>query len=63
MLSSARYNQKTGLLICCPVSTSIRGGPTEVPVASLDEPFVVASNLVHTLDWRERKVKKRPMPT
>ena len=58
VLSSARYNQKTGLLICCPVSTSIRGGPTEVPVASLDEPCVVASNLVHTLDWRERKVKK-----
>ena len=58
VLSSAGYNRKTGLLICCPVSTSIRGGPTEVPVAGLDEPCVVASNLVLTLDWQQRKVKK-----
>ncbi|HAD49126.1 MAG TPA: MazF family transcriptional regulator, partial [Idiomarina sp.] len=25
VLSSKAYNQQTGLLICCPVSTSIRG--------------------------------------
>ncbi len=58
VLSSASYNKLTGLLICCPVSTSIRGGPTEVPVQSLDEPSVVVTNLIHTLDWRERKAKK-----
>jgi mRNA interferase MazF len=58
VLSSSSYNKLTGLLICCPVSTSIRGGPTEVPVESLDEPGVVVTNLIHTLDWRERKVKK-----
>jgi mRNA interferase MazF len=38
--------------------TSIRRGPAEVPVAGLDEPCVVASNLIHTLDWQQRKVKK-----
>ncbi len=58
VLSSALYNRKTGLLICCPVSTSIRGGATEVPVTSLDYECVVATNLVHTLDWRERKATK-----
>ncbi|MBN2429502.1 MAG: MazF family transcriptional regulator, partial [Deltaproteobacteria bacterium] len=26
VLSSEAYNRQTGLLICCPVSTSIRGG-------------------------------------
>ncbi|MEZ9426612.1 type II toxin-antitoxin system PemK/MazF family toxin, partial [Vibrio lentus] len=25
VLSSKEYNQQTGLLICCPISTSIRG--------------------------------------
>ena len=25
VLSSRQYNQKTGLLICCPISSSIRG--------------------------------------
>jgi len=58
VLSSKAYNQRSGLLICCPISTSIRGQPTEVPVGNLDSPSVVASNLIHTLDWHERKVKK-----
>jgi len=58
VLSSASYNDRTGLLICCPISTSIRGGPTEVAVSDLDQPCVVASNLVHTMDWRQRKIKQ-----
>ncbi len=58
VISSNEYNSKTGLLICCPVSTSIRGGATEVPVNNLDKPSVVAAGLIQTLSWRERKVKK-----
>ena len=57
VLSSNSYNRKTGLLICCPVSTSIRGGATEVPVNNLDKPSVVASSLIQTLSWRDRKAK------
>ncbi len=58
VLSSKEYNWRSGLLICCPISTSIRGGATEVQVNNLDAPSVVASNLINTLDWRARKVKK-----
>jgi mRNA interferase MazF len=58
VLSSKAYNQKSGLLICCPISTSIRGAATEVPIDNLESPSVVASNLINTLDWSERKVKK-----
>jgi mRNA interferase MazF len=58
VLSGKAYNQATGLLICCPVSTSVRGAKTEVLVSNLEKPSVVASNLVTTLDWRQRKVKK-----
>lgn len=57
VLSSREYNNQTGLLICCPISTSVRKAPTEVPLGDLDQPSVVAANLVHTLDWRARKVK------
>ena len=46
VLSSQDYNRRTGLLICCPISTSIRGGATEVPVENLDQPSVVVANLV-----------------
>ncbi len=45
------------LVICCPVSTSIRGAPTEVPVTNLDAPSVVATTLIQTLDWRQRQVR------
>lgn len=55
VLSSKQYNQQTGLLICCPISTSIRGGATEVAVDNLDKPSVVASSLIQTLSWKNRK--------
>ena len=58
VLSSKAYNRKTKLLICCPISTSIRGAPTEVPVTNLKMPCVVVSNLIHTFDWGTRNVKK-----
>lgn len=58
VLSSKAYNRQTGLLICCPISTSIRGSATEVRVANLDKPSVVAANLIQTLAWKDRKAKR-----
>lgn len=57
ILSSKAYAKQTGLVICCPISSSIRGTLSEVPVFGLDKPSVVASSIVQTLSWRERKVK------
>lgn len=57
VLSSREYNYQTGLLICCPISTSIRDKPTEAVITQLDEPSVVAANIIHTLSWVERKAK------
>jgi len=58
VLSSKEYNEQTGLLICCPISTSIRGQLTEVPLHNLDRPSVVAASLIQTLSWRDRNAKK-----
>jgi len=57
VLSSKAYNQQTGLLICCPVSSSISGAVTEVAVNNLDKPSVVDASLVQTLSWKQRKAK------
>ncbi|MEH6473835.1 MAG: type II toxin-antitoxin system PemK/MazF family toxin [Halopseudomonas sp.] len=57
VLSSKAYNKQTGLVICCPISTSIRGGATEVPVNNLDQPSVVAASLIQTLSWKDRQAK------
>jgi len=57
VLSSIEYNSAKGLVICCPISTSIRGGSTEVPLHNLDEASVVAASLIQTLSWKDRKAK------
>ena len=57
VLSSKEYNKKTGLLICCPVSTSIRGHLSEVLVDGLAKPSVIASGIIQTLAWQARKAK------
>ena len=57
VLSSKIYNQKTGLLICCPISTSIRGHLSEVPIDDLEKPSVIASSIIQTLSWQARKAK------
>lgn len=57
VLSSKEYNKMTGLLICCPISTSIRGAITEVAIENLEQPSVVAASLIQTLSWKERSVK------
>jgi len=56
VLTSKNYN-KTGFLMCCPVSTSIRGNELEVEVEGLDAPSVVVTNIVHTFKWTARKAK------
>jgi mRNA interferase MazF len=55
ILSSKEYNAINGLVICCPISTSIRGGLTEVSIHNLEKPSVVAASLIQTLSWKERK--------
>ena len=57
ILSSLEYNRSTGLVICCPISTSIRGAMTEVPIYNIEKPSVVAASLIQTLSWKDRKVK------
>lgn len=57
VLSSKEYNKKTNLLICCPISSSIRGHITEVPIDDLDKPSVIASSIIQTLSWQDRKAK------
>lgn len=50
------YTSNTGLVIFCTISTSIRGGLTEVIVNNLKKQSVVAASLIQTLSWKERKV-------
>lgn len=57
VLSDKQYNKKFKVLICCPISTSIRNNKIEVPITNLEQPSVVASNLVQTLSFTYRNAK------
>ena len=63
VLSPSAYNGKTSLMLCCPLTTRIKGYPFEVSVAG--EPRSVAlADHVKNLDWVERKasIKARATP-
>lgn len=54
VLSAAAYNGKTGLMLCCPMTTQIKGYPFEVLIAG-EPPSAVLADQVKSLDWRVRK--------
>ena len=57
-LSPKTYNQKTSLMICCPITTQIKGYPFEVLIAG-DPVSAVLADQVKSLDWRSRKAKRK----
>lgn len=58
VLSPAAYNGKTSLMLCCPATTQIKQYPFEVPIKG-DLPSVVLADQIKSLDWRQRKAKKK----
>jgi mRNA interferase MazF len=58
VLSPASYNGKTGLMVCCPVTTRIKGYPFEVALAS-QPGSVVLSDQVKSLDWGVRRATRK----
>jgi mRNA interferase MazF len=58
VLSPAAYNAKTSLMVCCPMTTHIKGYPFEVVVAG-ESPSAVLADQVKSLDWRKRRAKRK----
>ncbi len=55
VLSTAAYNNKTGTMLCCPMTTQIKGYPFEVIIQAEGVSGAVLSDHVKNLDWRARK--------
>jgi mRNA interferase MazF len=58
VLSPRRYNEKRGMMICCPMTSRIKGYPFEVAV-SLNPPSAVLADQIKNLDWRARQATKK----
>ena len=58
VISPGSYNSKTGLLVCCPLTTKSKGYPFEVVVGD-EQDSVVLADQVKSLDWQARNAKKK----
>lgn len=56
VLSPAAYNGKTGLMLCCPLTTQIKGYPFEVAIAG-SPPSAALADQIKSLDWVVRKAR------
>jgi len=64
VISPAAYNRKTSLMICCPMTTQVKGYPFEVAMTGI-RPSAVLADQVKSLDWvvRKAKLKGKATPT
>lgn len=67
VISPASYNGKTGLMVCCPMTTKIKGHPFEVLADAGTDGHTVASAVlsdqVKSLDWKVRNAQKKGVVT
>lgn len=54
VVSPAAYNGKTGLMLCCPMTTRAKGYPFEMSLSG-NRSGVALADQVKSLDWRARK--------
>lgn len=58
VLSPASYNGARGMMLCCPMTSRIKGYRFEV-VDTLDPPSVVLADQVKSVDWRAREARRK----
>lgn len=58
VLSPASYNGKTSMMVCCPMTSHVKGYPFEV-VISREPPSAILADQVKSLDWRARGAKRK----
>lgn len=54
VVSPSNYNAKAGLMICCPLTSRVKGYPFEVV---LGDGSVVLADQVKSLDWHARRAR------
>ncbi len=62
VISPSSYNGRSGLMLCCPITTRIKGYPFEVELAG-EPPSAVLSDQVKSADWIARRARFRNRAT
>jgi len=60
VLSPKAYNAKVGLMLCCPITSQVKGYPFEVDIRGDPQVLgVVLADQVKCLDWHARGIRKK----
>lgn len=60
VLSPQSYNKKTSLMLCCPITTQVKGYPFEVSLQGITAvKGVILADQVKSLDWQIRRAEKK----
>ena len=60
VLSPASYNRRSGLMLCCPITSRVKGYPFEVALGEGQAlEGVVLADQVKSLDWKARQASKK----
>ena len=58
VVSNSVYNARTGMMLCCPVTSSVKGYSTEIALPDgLQTHGVILASQIRALDWRVRSVE------
>ncbi len=63
VLSPASYNQKTDLMVCCPMTTQIKGNPFEVLVEVDGTRSAILTDHLKSVDWVASKANLKAKVT
>ena len=58
VVSPHSYNKRTSLMLCCPITTQVKGYPFEVAVEDGVRGVILADQ-VKSLDWQVRRAEKK----
>jgi len=60
VLSPASYNRRSGLMLCCPITSRVKSYPFEVALGGEHElAGVVLADQIKSLDWKARQASKK----
>lgn len=58
IISSKKYNAKSGLALVCPITSHIKGYPFEVEFKTKAVQGVILADQIRGVDWSERRAEK-----
>jgi len=58
IVSSEKYNAKSGLALVCPITSQVKGYPFEVAFKTKTVQGVILADQIRGTDWKQRRAEK-----